>query len=56
MKYPKMPGGVYRGVAQPDVQWKLQQIQDANNYYVQTLSMLVRVSSLCSNFSFFCYF
>ncbi|OZC09477.1 hypothetical protein X798_03434 [Onchocerca flexuosa] len=42
MKYPKMPGGVYRAVAQPDVQWKLQQIQDADNYFVQALSLLVK--------------
>ncbi|EJW73922.1 hypothetical protein WUBG_15168 [Wuchereria bancrofti] len=37
-----MPGGVYRGVAQPEVQWKLQQMQDADNYYVQALSMLIQ--------------
>ncbi|VDK87345.1 unnamed protein product [Litomosoides sigmodontis] len=42
MKYLKMPGGVYRGAAQPDVQWKLQQLQDADNYYVQALNILVR--------------
>ncbi|CAG9540123.1 unnamed protein product [Cercopithifilaria johnstoni] len=42
IKYPKMPGGAYRGAAQPDVQWKLQQMQDADNYYVQALSTLVR--------------
>uniref|UniRef100_A0A0R3RHX6 Protein rogdi n=1 Tax=Elaeophora elaphi TaxID=1147741 RepID=A0A0R3RHX6_9BILA len=41
IKYPKMPGGIYRGTAQPDVQWKLQQMQDADNYYIQALSMLV---------------
>uniref|UniRef100_A0A915Q4K1 AAA+ ATPase domain-containing protein n=1 Tax=Setaria digitata TaxID=48799 RepID=A0A915Q4K1_9BILA len=38
IKYPKMPGGVYRATAQPDVQWKLQQLQDADNYFVQALS------------------
>lgn len=53
MKYPKMPGGIYRGTAQPDVQWKLQQMQDADNYYAQALSMLVQVSPLCPNFHFF---
>ncbi|VIO91361.1 Uncharacterized protein BM_BM4645 [Brugia malayi] len=42
IKHPKMPGGVYRGVAQPDVQWKLQQMQDADNYYVQALSMIIQ--------------
>ncbi|VDM19814.1 unnamed protein product [Wuchereria bancrofti] len=42
IKHPKMPGGVYRGVAQPEVQWKLQQMQDADNYYVQALSMLIQ--------------
>lgn len=27
IKHAKTPGGVYRAVAQPDVQWKLQQLQ-----------------------------
>lgn len=38
-----MPGGVYRATAQPDVQWKLQQLQDANNYWAQALSAVVKV-------------
>ncbi|KAM3723335.1 Protein rogdi [Dirofilaria immitis] len=42
MKYPKMPNGFYRGTAQPDVQWKLQQMQNADNYYIQALSIIVQ--------------
>ncbi|CAJ0581185.1 unnamed protein product, partial [Mesorhabditis spiculigera] len=30
-KHPKTTGGHYRGTAQPEVQWKLTQIQDARN-------------------------
>uniref|UniRef100_A0A8R1HRE2 Protein rogdi homolog n=1 Tax=Caenorhabditis japonica TaxID=281687 RepID=A0A8R1HRE2_CAEJA len=32
VKYPKAVGGYYRAVAQPDVQWKLQQLQDLGNH------------------------
>ncbi|CAI5445014.1 unnamed protein product [Caenorhabditis angaria] len=32
IKYPKAGGGYFRAVAQPDVQWKLQQLQDLGNY------------------------
>ncbi|CCD72343.1 Protein rogdi homolog [Caenorhabditis elegans] len=32
VKYPKAGGGYYRAVAQPDVQWKLQQLQDLGNH------------------------
>ncbi|VDN44731.1 unnamed protein product [Gongylonema pulchrum] len=46
IKYPKMPGGVYRATAQPDVQWKLQQLQDANNYWAQALNTVIRITNL----------
>uniref|UniRef100_A0A0M3JAY6 Protein rogdi homolog (inferred by orthology to a C. elegans protein) n=1 Tax=Anisakis simplex TaxID=6269 RepID=A0A0M3JAY6_ANISI len=42
MKYPKAPGGVFRSVSQPDVQWKLQQLQDTANYCVQALTTTVK--------------
>lgn len=32
IKHQKTPGGVFRAVAQPDVQWKLQQLQDLGNH------------------------
>uniref|UniRef100_A0A1I7THI9 Protein rogdi n=1 Tax=Caenorhabditis tropicalis TaxID=1561998 RepID=A0A1I7THI9_9PELO len=32
IKYPKAGGGFFRAVAQPDVQWKLQQLQDLGNH------------------------
>ncbi|VDN07333.1 unnamed protein product [Thelazia callipaeda] len=42
LKYPKMSGGVYRASAQPDVQWKLQQLQDADNYCIRALRTVSR--------------
>ncbi|CAI4224692.1 unnamed protein product [Auanema sp. JU1783] len=43
IKHPKGPGGTYRGVAQPDVQWKLQQLQDLANHIVRATSVLCDV-------------
>ncbi|EFP10650.1 hypothetical protein CRE_01189 [Caenorhabditis remanei] len=40
VKYPKAGGGFYRAVAQPDVQWKLQQLQDLGNHISRVTIML----------------
>ncbi|KRZ32991.1 Protein rogdi -like protein [Trichinella pseudospiralis] len=32
VRYPKMPSHFYRAVVQPDIQWKIQQIQDFGNF------------------------
>ncbi|KRX44326.1 Protein rogdi -like protein, partial [Trichinella britovi] len=32
VRYPKMPSHFYRAVVQPDIQWKIPQIQDFGNY------------------------
>lgn len=40
VKYPKAGGGYYRAVAQPDVQWKLQQLQDLGNHISRVTIML----------------
>ncbi|UMM25398.1 hypothetical protein L5515_005239 [Caenorhabditis briggsae] len=40
VKYPKAGGGYYRAVAQPDVQWKLQQLQDLGNHIARVTIML----------------
>uniref|UniRef100_A0A915BXP6 Uncharacterized protein n=2 Tax=Parascaris univalens TaxID=6257 RepID=A0A915BXP6_PARUN len=42
MKYAKAPGGIFRSRAQPDVQWKLQQLQDAGNYCAQALMTAIK--------------
>lgn len=39
-KYTKAPGHVYRAVAQPDVQWKLLQVQDVINYTRKSLTLV----------------
>lgn len=49
MKYAKAPGGIFRSTAQPDVQWKLQQLQDAGNYCAQALMTVIKVSPLLNN-------
>uniref|UniRef100_A0A914VPL1 Uncharacterized protein n=1 Tax=Plectus sambesii TaxID=2011161 RepID=A0A914VPL1_9BILA len=50
IRYPKAPGGTFRSVAQPDIQWKLQQLQDAANFCARaietTLLTLQRVRAL----------
>ncbi|CAB3402809.1 unnamed protein product [Caenorhabditis bovis] len=54
IKYPKAAGGYYRAVAQPDVQWKLQQLQDLGNHIARATvglcEMRVFLDAL-SNFS-----
>lgn len=40
IRYPKAPGHVYRAVAQPDVQWKMQQVQDLSDYVLRALSIV----------------
>lgn len=40
VKYPKAGGGFFRAVAQPDVQWKLQQLQDLGNHISRVTIML----------------
>uniref|UniRef100_A0A183GGM4 Coiled-coil domain containing 52 n=1 Tax=Heligmosomoides polygyrus TaxID=6339 RepID=A0A183GGM4_HELPZ len=40
VKHAKSTGGVYRGVAQPDVQWKLQQLQDLGNHIARASTQL----------------
>lgn len=52
MKYAKAPGGIFRSTAQPDVQWKLQQLQDAGNYCAQALMTVIKVSPLLNNIFF----
>ncbi|MFH4980789.1 hypothetical protein AB6A40_007498 [Gnathostoma spinigerum] len=42
MKYPKISGGIFRATAQPEVQWKLQQLQDAGNYCVEALRTVAK--------------
>jgi len=40
IRYPKAPGHVYRAVAQPDVQWKMQQVQDLSDYVLRALNVV----------------
>uniref|UniRef100_A0A915D3C2 Protein rogdi n=1 Tax=Ditylenchus dipsaci TaxID=166011 RepID=A0A915D3C2_9BILA len=42
LKYAKSTVGYYRATANPDVQWKLQQIQDASNQCVRALQTLLK--------------
>uniref|UniRef100_A0A1I8A0S8 Mab-21 domain-containing protein n=1 Tax=Steinernema glaseri TaxID=37863 RepID=A0A1I8A0S8_9BILA len=42
LKHPKCPGGVYRATARPNVQWKLQQVQDAGNLCLRTLGLIMQ--------------
>lgn len=41
-KYPKAPGGVLKTCAQPEVQWKLQQLQDAGNFCCMALNTIAQ--------------
>ncbi|VDN55178.1 unnamed protein product [Dracunculus medinensis] len=43
LKYPKMPGGIYKSSAQPDIHWKLQQLLDVGNYCVKALNAIIKV-------------
>uniref|UniRef100_A0A0N5A9U0 DHC_N1 domain-containing protein n=1 Tax=Syphacia muris TaxID=451379 RepID=A0A0N5A9U0_9BILA len=40
LKYPKAPGGVLKTCAQPEVQWKLQQLQDARNFCCMAMNTI----------------
>ncbi|KAK6051802.1 rogdi-like family protein [Cooperia oncophora] len=55
-KSPKSPGGVSRSVAQPDVQWKLQQLQDLGNHIarasVQSCEVDARLAELSQSRKF----
>uniref|UniRef100_A0A1I8B5S8 Protein rogdi n=1 Tax=Meloidogyne hapla TaxID=6305 RepID=A0A1I8B5S8_MELHA len=42
LKYAKSASGFYRATAQPDVHWKIQQLQDAANTIVRALGSLFR--------------
>lgn len=44
LKYSKSALGYYRAAANPDTQWKLQQLQDAANQCVAALKVLCKVS------------
>ncbi|VDL73209.1 unnamed protein product [Nippostrongylus brasiliensis] len=48
VKHAKSPGGVFRGVAQPDVQWKLQQLQDLGNHIARASSWVCEVDARMS--------
>uniref|UniRef100_A0AC35TIV0 BHLH domain-containing protein n=1 Tax=Rhabditophanes sp. KR3021 TaxID=114890 RepID=A0AC35TIV0_9BILA len=41
-KHSKYPSGVFRSTAMPNVQWKLQQLQDTGNYCVKIHQTLVK--------------
>lgn len=43
LKYPKIPGGVFRSVANPNVQWKIQQLQDTGNLVAHALQVILKV-------------
>ncbi|KFD57594.1 hypothetical protein M514_01697 [Trichuris suis] len=40
VRHPKLPSHFYRAVVQPDIQWKLQQVQDLGNYVLLAMEML----------------
>uniref|UniRef100_A0AC34RJ18 Protein rogdi n=1 Tax=Panagrolaimus sp. JU765 TaxID=591449 RepID=A0AC34RJ18_9BILA len=42
LKYPKIPGGIYRSVANPNVQWKIQQLQDTGNQCARALQIVLK--------------
>lgn len=46
LKYSKSALGYYRAIANPDIQWKLQQLQDAANQCVVALKALCKVNNL----------
>ncbi|PAV78341.1 hypothetical protein WR25_24772 [Diploscapter pachys] len=50
IKHPKAPGGVFRAVAQPDVQWKLQQIQDLGNHIAKATIILCEMEHQMKQF------
>ena len=54
-KYAKAPGGVLKTCAQPEVQWKLQQFQDAGNFCCMALNTIAKVSTLTTDIYFICF-
>ncbi|PAV85881.1 hypothetical protein WR25_09132 [Diploscapter pachys] len=50
IKHLKAPGGVFRAVAQPDVQWKLQQIQDLGNHIAKATTILCEMEHQMKQF------
>jgi len=42
LKHPKIPGGVFRSVANPNVQWKIQQLQDTGNLVAHGLQVVLK--------------
>jgi len=49
IRYPKAPGHIFRSVAQPDVQWKLQQVQDLSNYILQAQNLVLAATEATEN-------
>lgn len=54
IKHAKMPGGVFRSNAQPDVQWKLQQLQVCRMYSVSVCMDINLFESILHSFIFIC--
>jgi hypothetical protein len=42
LKFAKNPASGYKGTATPEVHWKLQQLQDASNFCVKALQLLLK--------------
>ncbi|KAJ1363467.1 hypothetical protein KIN20_023340 [Parelaphostrongylus tenuis] len=40
IRHSKAAGGIFRAIAQPDVQWKLQQLQDLGNHIARASKLL----------------
>ncbi|KAK5975306.1 Protein rogdi [Trichostrongylus colubriformis] len=51
LKHAKSTGGVFRAVAQPDVQWKLQQLQDLGNHIARATSQACEVDERLAELS-----
>ncbi|KAK6026154.1 hypothetical protein OSTOST_07927 [Ostertagia ostertagi] len=51
LKNPKSAGGVFRAVAQPDVQWKLQQLQDLGNLIARASTQSCEVDARLAELS-----
>ena len=43
LKHSKVPGGIFRSVANPNVQWKIQQLQDTGNQCARALQIIIKV-------------
>uniref|UniRef100_A0AC34GVQ3 Protein rogdi n=1 Tax=Panagrolaimus sp. ES5 TaxID=591445 RepID=A0AC34GVQ3_9BILA len=42
LKHAKVPGGIFRSVANPNVQWKIQQLQDTGNQCARALQIIIK--------------